>query len=103
MNIDEENLILNSDDNSSLINKIKQLNDKDNGNKINLGVFYNYLAFLEKDKDLYEKIVKNYEEEKENEMDINEKLVELIQDKFNVFKEKNIKDIDINKFTIENY
>jgi len=103
INIDEENLIFNSDDNSSLINKIKQLNDKDNGNKINLGVFYNYLAFLEKDKDLYEKIVKNYEEEKENEMDINEKLVELIQDKFNVFKEKNIKDIDINKFTIENY
>ena len=103
MNIDEENLILNSDDNSSLINKIKQLNDKDNGNKINLGVFYNYLAFLEKDKDIYKKIIRNYEEEKENELDIDEKLVELIQDKFNVFKEKNIKDIDIYKFTIENY
>ena len=103
MNIDEENLILNSDDNSSLINKIKIMNDKENGNKINLGVFYNYLAFLEEDKDLYEKIIKNYEEEKENEIGINEKIVELIQNKFNIFKEKNIKDIDINKFTIENY
>ena len=101
INIDEENLILSSDDNSSLINKIKTINVIDNENKINLELFFNYLAFLEEDNDLYEKIIKNFDEGKENEINVNEKIVGLIQDKFNIFREKNINDIDINKFIVE--
>ena len=101
ISIDEENLILSSDDNSSLINKIKTINVIDNENKINLELFFNYLAFLEEDNDLYEKIIKNFDEGKENEINVNEKIVGLIQDKFNIFREKNINDIDINKFIVE--
>ena len=101
--LQEENMIFNSDERQVLSNKIKLMIDNDKGINLNWNIFCQYLSFLMEDDDMFNKICNNYDEGKKNEFDLNEKIIELIQDKFEIFKTKDIKDIDINKFFVENH
>ena len=96
-------MIFNSDERQVLSNKIKLMIDDDKGINLNWNIFCQYLSFLMEDDDMFNKICNNYDEGKKNEFDLNEKIIELIQDKFGIFKNKDIKDIDINKFFVENH
>ena len=102
-NNQENNLILSSDENSIINNKIKEVFYKENGKNINYDIFCQYLAYLEENNEIYEKIINNLEEEKENNIskEYIDKIAELVEDKFKIFKTKNIKDIDVNKIFIE--
>ena len=102
-NNQENNLILSSDENSIINNKIKEVFYNENGKNINYDIFCQYLAYLEENNEIYEKIINNLEEEKENNIskDYIDKIAELVEDKFKIFKTKNIKDIDVNKIFIE--
>jgi len=102
-NNQENNLILSSDENSIINNKIKEVFYNENGKNINYDIFCQYLAYLEENNEIYEKIINNLEEEKENNIskDYIDKIAELVEDKFKIFKTKNIKDIDVNKILIE--
>ena len=102
-NNQENNLILSSDENSIINNKIKEVFYNENGKNINYDIFCQYLAYLEENNEIYEKIINNLEEEKENNIskDYIDKIAELVEDKFKIFKTKNIKDIDVNKIYIE--
>ena len=97
--VNEEIVIESSDDNNILVNKISQMTNKEKGGNINWEIFLKYLSFLEEDDEKYKEIIKNYEEGKENEL--NEKVIELIKEKFNVLGKNDIKDIDLNKILVK--
>jgi len=97
--INEELMIVSSDDNNMLANKITQMINEEKGGIINREIFYKYLSFLEEDDEKYKEMIKNYEEGKEN--DMNENVVKLIKEKFKEFKKKDIKDVDVNKILVK--
>jgi len=100
---DEENTILSSDENFSLNKKMEKLANESNGRNPNIDVACQYLGFLEEDNDNYYNMIKNYEEEKDDRMNIINRVHDLLIDLLKIFKEKDINDIDINKFLINLY
>ena len=92
-------MIESSDDRNILFNKISQMTNKERGGNINWEIFLKYLSFLEEDDEKYKEIIKNYKEGKEN--DMNEKIVELIMEKFSQLGTKDIKDVDVNKILVK--
>ena len=97
--INEDIMIESSDDRNILFNKISQMTNKERGGNINWEIFLKYLSFLEEDDEKYKEIIKNYKEGKEN--DMNEKIVELIMEKFSQLGTKDIKDVDVNKILVK--
>ena len=97
--INEDIMIESSDDRNILFNKISQMTNKEREGNINLEIFLKYLSFLEEDDEKYKEIIRNYEEGKEN--DMNEKIVELIMEKFSQLGTKDIKDVDVNKILVK--
>ena len=93
--LNEDLMILYSDNDESIVNKINKLANKEN---INWEIFCQYLSFLEENNEKYNQILKNYEENKEND---NKYVVELIKNKFKNYEKKDIKDININKILIK--
>ena len=100
-NIKENNIILSSDDDSTIEKKLKEIAYKDEQRNKDLDIGCQYLYFLEENEDIYNNLVNNYEEGKGNDNDINERCLELIKEKFQIFKENNINEIDVNKFFVE--
>ena len=100
--IDEENTILSSDENISLNKKLTDLayipSEKVNPN---LDILCQYLAFLEEDNDNYYDMLKRYENGKIDSSEVKSKVYNLIHDKFHIFKEKDINDIDISHILIK--
>ena len=97
--INEDIMIESSDDRNILFNKISQMTNKEREGNINLEIFLKYLSFLEEDDEKYKEIIRNYEEGREN--DMNEKIVELIMEKFSQLGTKDIKDVDVNKILVK--
>ena len=93
--LNEDLIILGSDNDTNIVNKIKQMTNKGN---INREIFCQYLSFLEDNNDKYNQIIKNYEENKEND---NKYFVELIKNIFKYNDKKDIKDINLNKILIK--
>ena len=100
--IDEENTILSSDENISLNKKLNELaySDSENRNP-NLDVSCQYLGFLEEDNDNYYDMIKRFEERKIDASEVKKKIFTLATDLFQIFKEKEIDDIDISKIMIK--
>ena len=98
---DEENTILSSDDNFSLNKKLCKLINESNGRNPNMDVACQYLGFLEENNDNYYYLIKNYEEGKDDKMNILNRVYGLLIDLLKIFKEKDINDVDINKFLIK--
>ena len=100
--IDEENTILSSDEKISLDKKLTDLayipSEKVNPN---LDILCQYLAFLEEDNDNYYDMLKRYEDGKIDSSEVKSKVFNLIHDKFHIFKEKDINDIDISNIMID--
>ena len=99
--LDGDMNILSSDDEKTLYNKIGFLTNKSRGRNINRDILYQYLSYLEEDDEKLKEIIKQYEEGKENNMDIIKNLIFLIEEKFKNMKNKDIKRFDINKYCIE--
>ena len=97
--INEDIMIESSDDRNILVNKISQMTNKERGGNINWEICLKYLSFLEEDDEKYKEIIRNYEEGKEN--DMNEKIVELIMEKFSQLGTEDIKDVDVNKIWVK--
>ena len=93
--LNEDLMILYSDNDESIVNKINKMANKEN---INWEIFCQYLSFLEENNEKYNQILKNYEENKEND---NKYVVELIKNKFKNYEKKDIKDINLNKILIK--
>ena len=93
--LNEDLMILYSDNDESIVNKINKIANKEN---INWEIFCQYLSFLEENNEKYNQILKNYEENKEND---NKYVVELIKNKFKNYEKKDIKDINLNKILIK--
>ena len=100
--IDEENTILSSDESISLNKKLNELaySDSENRNP-NLDVSCQYLGFLEEDNDNYYDMIKRFEERKIDASEVKKKIFALATDLFQIFKEKEIDDIDISKIMIK--
>ena len=99
--IKEENIILSTDDDSTLEKKMKEIAHEDKEKNINLDIGCQYLYFLEDNNENYNNMIEDYESGKLEHMDINERCLELIKEKFNIFKNKDIKDFDVNKFFVD--
>ena len=97
----EENIILSTDDDSTLEKKMKEIAHEDKEKNINLDIGCQYLYFLEDNNENYNNMIEDYESGKLEHMDINERCLELIKEKFNIFKNKDIKDFDVNKFFVD--
>ena len=99
--LDGDMNILSSDDEKTLYNKIGFLTNKSRGRNINRDILYQYLSYLEEDDEKLKEIIKQYEEGIENNQDIIKNLIFLIEEKFKIMKNKDIKRFDINKYCIE--
>ena len=100
--IDENNTILSSDENISLNKKLNDLAYSDDENRNpNLDVSCQYLGFLEEDNDNYYDMIKRFEERKIEASEVTKKIFSLITDLFQIFKEKDISDIDTSKIMIK--
>ena len=100
--IDEENTILSSDENISLNKKLNELAYSDSQNRNpNLDVPCQYLGFLEEDNDNYYDMIKRFEERKIDASEVKKKIFSLVNDLFQIFKEKDSSDIDTSKIMIK--
>ena len=99
--LDENNTILSTDEKISLNKKLNDLaySDSENRNP-NLDVSCQYLGFLEEDNDNYYDMIKRFEERKIEASEVTRKVYTLITDLFQIFKEKDISDIDISTIMI---
>ena len=97
----DEIMIYSSDDKNNIDDKIKQLTNKDEGININRDILFQYLSYLVEDDEKYNDFIKNYNGEKENDLNLNESMIELIEKKFENMGNKDIKDIDLNKYFVD--
>ena len=97
----DEIMIYSSDDKNNLDDKIKQLTNKDEGININRDILYQYLSYLVEDEEKYNDFIKKYNDEKENDLNLNESMIELIEKKFENMGNKDIKAIDLNKYFVD--
>ena len=100
--IDEKNTILSSDEDISLNKKIMELAYGDErGNNPDVDIACQYLSFFEEDNGNYYNIIEDFEKGKINNIDIKQKVYDLIKDLFNVFRVNDINNIDTDKFMIK--
>ena len=99
--IDEENTILSSDENISLNRKLNDIaHAEDEDRNQNLDICCQYLAFLEEDNDNYDDMMKRYQTKIINPTELKKKVYHLIRDMLQIYKEKEINNIDTNKIMI---
>ena len=99
--MDDTNTILSNDENISLSKKLNELTYSDSENRNpNLDISCQYLGFLEEDNDNYYDMIKRFEEKKIEASEVTKKVFTLITDLFQIFKEKDINDIDNTKIMI---
>ena len=98
--LEEEDIILSSDDNDSLKKKIFEVANEGEGEE-GKDVAFQYLGFLEEDNNIYDDMKKKFGEEESNSQDIKKRVFELINELFKVVKEKENDSIDLNKIMIK--
>ena len=100
-NVNGKNTILSSDDKFSLNKKIIEIAyGEENGNNPNVDVPCQYLGFFEKSNDNYYDMIKRFKDRKIDEQEVRNKVFYILKDIFNIFKEKDINNIDTDKIMI---
>ena len=99
--IDEKNTILSSDEDILLNKKIRELAYGDErGNNPDVDIPCQYLSFVEEDNDNYYNMIENFEKGKISDSDVRQKVYNLIQELFQVFRKNDINNIDTDEFMI---
>ena len=99
--IDEKNTILSSDEDILLNKKIMELAYGDErGNNPDVDIPCQYLSFVEEDNGNYYNMIENFEKGKISDNDVRQKVYNLIQELFQVFRKNDINNIDTDEFMI---